>query len=453
MAQSAKKYIRRCVVSRCQNNSQNFPDKIFFAMPIKGERRLSWLLAMGKKIHEFPKGHSLFVCEDHFDVETDMQDFMRWKIMGGRNILKQDVVPHKLLEMDDTICPDPKKPRLDLETEKQTSMKGKHRKVANILKPKVVPHLFECQDNAANDGAVASTSRDISNYNNLSSSEVDDSYLDVPDLLPERQPTPLDASIVKIEIENEPLKIKNEPSITQNNLLTSDTHGESTLPFIKAEPLEESDRLASETVDQLDESERQSIQWFFDGMAKTVMTLPLSFVSRIKAEVLRLVIDIEMEANLKKMGQLTKPSRKIDKIAASNETEPRIKIENEDDGEAEASDEPDQPDLVDPELILDLDHDANYEPSAKKKTKSKTEAPIPSLSPLEVNRTARTLHEPVESFFQSVACTVKSFPPPFVCKAKVAVHKVISKMEVEVCRSHQSGYRDGGGGGDKTVKR
>ncbi|CAG9771386.1 unnamed protein product [Ceutorhynchus assimilis] len=327
----------------------------------------------------------------------------------------------------------------------QISTKGEHSGVTKKSKANVDPHFFECQYNAADDGAVASTSRDFTNYDNFSSlEEEDDSYSDVPDFLPDLQPTPVDASVVKIEIEEEPLKIKNEPLIIENDPLTSDTYVEPTLPFIKEEPAEEPDQIALKNVDQLDESERQSIQMFFDSMARTVMNLSPSFVSRIKSEVLRVVSDIEMEANKKKMEQ--EPSRKTaNVIAASDETEPRIEIKNENNEEAEASTKLDEPELLDPEL-LDLDHDANYEPLAKKK---KIEQPSSSL---QVHRTPRTLHEPVETFFQSIAYTVKSFPPPFVCKAKVAVLKVISKMEVEACRSHQSGYTDGGGGGDDSSR-
>lgn len=51
-----------------------------------------------------------------------MQDFMRWKIMGGNKILKQNVVPHKLLGMEDSIRPDVKKPRLDVPGEESSSV-------------------------------------------------------------------------------------------------------------------------------------------------------------------------------------------------------------------------------------------------------------------------------------------------------------------------------------------
>ncbi|CAH1126511.1 unnamed protein product [Ceutorhynchus assimilis] len=317
-------------------------------------------------------------------------------------------------------------------------------------------------------------SMELNSAKSMSSLE-EESEPDVPDLVPVHQPTDVDES-TEVEIKEEPLKRENdlptsdiheEPSSDIYEESTSDIHEESTsdiheepptlplLPIIKEEPLDQPANISPETVEpqkkveQISELGRQSIQMFFDSMAKTVMTLPPSFVSRIKSEVLRVVSNMEMEA----IGeQMKEPIRTPENLtAASTVTEPRIKIENVDDEEAEASDELDQPELLDPES-LDLDHDENYEPLAKKKKKSQADQPTPSSSALQV-RTPRTQHEPVETFFQSVACTVTSFPRPFVCKAKVAVLKVISKMEVEVCSSRQLGYQDGGGGGDGSSTR
>ncbi|KAG8178369.1 hypothetical protein JTE90_027237 [Oedothorax gibbosus] len=35
------------------------------------------------------------VCEDHFDLEKDMENYIRYKLMGGRIFLKKGVLPHR----------------------------------------------------------------------------------------------------------------------------------------------------------------------------------------------------------------------------------------------------------------------------------------------------------------------------------------------------------------------
>ncbi|KAJ8733402.1 hypothetical protein PYW08_001700 [Mythimna loreyi] len=42
-----------------------------------------------------PAKSALYCCEDHFDIETDMKDYKKYKMLGGKLRLKQGVVPHK----------------------------------------------------------------------------------------------------------------------------------------------------------------------------------------------------------------------------------------------------------------------------------------------------------------------------------------------------------------------
>ncbi|XP_031345566.1 uncharacterized protein LOC116172484 [Photinus pyralis] len=45
---------------------------------------------------DMPKSKSTFYCcEDHFNLEEDIENFVRYKLMGGKIILKQTVVPHR----------------------------------------------------------------------------------------------------------------------------------------------------------------------------------------------------------------------------------------------------------------------------------------------------------------------------------------------------------------------
>ncbi|RVE40127.1 hypothetical protein evm_015223, partial [Chilo suppressalis] len=36
-----------------------------------------------------------FCCEDHFDVENDMDNYVKFKLVGGKLKLKKGVLPHK----------------------------------------------------------------------------------------------------------------------------------------------------------------------------------------------------------------------------------------------------------------------------------------------------------------------------------------------------------------------
>ncbi|KAJ8939629.1 hypothetical protein NQ318_012746 [Aromia moschata] len=41
-----------------------------------------------------PNSKALHVCEDHFNLEEDMENYMRYKLMGGIKKIQPSVVPH-----------------------------------------------------------------------------------------------------------------------------------------------------------------------------------------------------------------------------------------------------------------------------------------------------------------------------------------------------------------------
>ncbi|KAG5892194.1 hypothetical protein JTB14_012930 [Gonioctena quinquepunctata] len=87
-----------CLVPRCYSSSDQHPDKIFVSLPNATsklrKRRKSWLLAIGRDENDISNEYGGFVCEDHFNLEEDMVNYVKYKVMGGNILLKNDVVPH-----------------------------------------------------------------------------------------------------------------------------------------------------------------------------------------------------------------------------------------------------------------------------------------------------------------------------------------------------------------------
>ncbi|XP_069359138.1 probable inactive protein kinase DDB_G0270444 [Maniola hyperantus] len=97
----AKRY-KYCIVPGCKSTTVRTPDKLFFSIPT-GEPRRRWWGAVGCEPRKWDKPLSLmcnrFCCEDHFDLEKDMENFIQWKLMGRNGakklVLKKGVLPHK----------------------------------------------------------------------------------------------------------------------------------------------------------------------------------------------------------------------------------------------------------------------------------------------------------------------------------------------------------------------
>ncbi|XP_045766484.1 DNA ligase 1-like isoform X2 [Maniola jurtina] len=102
-----KKRYKYCIVPECKSTTTRTPDKLFFSIPT-GETRGRWCEAAGRVPPKY-KPLSLmcnrFCCEDHFDLEKDMENYLQWKLMGRKGtkklILKQGVLPHKFACRDE----------------------------------------------------------------------------------------------------------------------------------------------------------------------------------------------------------------------------------------------------------------------------------------------------------------------------------------------------------------
>nr|XP_023028882.1 uncharacterized protein LOC111517058 [Leptinotarsa decemlineata] len=84
-----------CLVPYCTSTTVSTPNKTFMKVPFEYNKRRTWLKAAGRDPKELSIKTTCFVCEDHFNLEQDLKNFMEWKNMGVRKRLKQDVVPHK----------------------------------------------------------------------------------------------------------------------------------------------------------------------------------------------------------------------------------------------------------------------------------------------------------------------------------------------------------------------
>ncbi|VVC95133.1 unnamed protein product [Leptidea sinapis] len=85
---------KSCAVPLCKSTTVNAPEKLFFVVPMDFQMRQKWIKAM-KRLYPFGAKSKVFCCEDHFDIENDMENYIKYKLVGGRIKLKKGILPHK----------------------------------------------------------------------------------------------------------------------------------------------------------------------------------------------------------------------------------------------------------------------------------------------------------------------------------------------------------------------
>ncbi|CAH2269520.1 jg19068 [Pararge aegeria aegeria] len=127
-----------CVVPGCKNTTSTSPQKLFFSIPT-GPLRTRWCEVMERcaPAHKpLSATSNRFCCEDHFDLERDMENYIQWKVMGTKKtkklILKKGILPHKFpcREQDD----DTTKEQVEKTSEAQS--KGEQKLQETQEKPK-----------------------------------------------------------------------------------------------------------------------------------------------------------------------------------------------------------------------------------------------------------------------------------------------------------------------------
>ncbi|XP_046976292.1 uncharacterized protein LOC124542361 isoform X2 [Vanessa cardui] len=81
-----------CFVPMCSSTSTKFPNKLFLTGPSDLKLRKKWFQAVKRSM--FSPKTIIRCCEDHFDLENDVENWMKFKMIGGKLFLKKHVVPH-----------------------------------------------------------------------------------------------------------------------------------------------------------------------------------------------------------------------------------------------------------------------------------------------------------------------------------------------------------------------
>ncbi|RVE50990.1 hypothetical protein evm_004399 [Chilo suppressalis] len=85
-----------CIVPKCINTSIETPEKLFFNVPKDTNLRKKWYSVVKRDDKTPPSTQATrHCCEDHFDLEEDMENYVKFKLVGGRLKLKKGVLPHK----------------------------------------------------------------------------------------------------------------------------------------------------------------------------------------------------------------------------------------------------------------------------------------------------------------------------------------------------------------------
>ncbi|CAK1590699.1 unnamed protein product [Parnassius mnemosyne] len=97
-----------CIVPKCINTSIKTPEKLFFNVPKDPNLVKQWYSIVKRDDKTTPSAEATRnCCEDHFDLEEDMENYVKFKLLGGKLKLKKGVLPHKFE------CQKPQKKKID----------------------------------------------------------------------------------------------------------------------------------------------------------------------------------------------------------------------------------------------------------------------------------------------------------------------------------------------------
>ncbi|XP_046976221.1 PR domain zinc finger protein 5-like isoform X2 [Vanessa cardui] len=88
---------RWCIVTSCPNTSIRTTEKLFIQVPDDIKMRNVWLRLANRDPKSLSIKSRLYLCEDHFNLEEDMANYMEYKIMGSVKYIRMKVnaVPTK----------------------------------------------------------------------------------------------------------------------------------------------------------------------------------------------------------------------------------------------------------------------------------------------------------------------------------------------------------------------
>ncbi|XP_023951319.2 uncharacterized protein LOC112055435 [Bicyclus anynana] len=88
---------RWCAVPQCTNTSIKTPKKLFIQVPRKENIRNTWLKLARRDSANIAPSSVLYFCEDHFDLPNDMENYIKYCVMGAaaRVRMKPGCIPKK----------------------------------------------------------------------------------------------------------------------------------------------------------------------------------------------------------------------------------------------------------------------------------------------------------------------------------------------------------------------
>ncbi|XP_039762633.1 uncharacterized protein LOC120635647 isoform X2 [Pararge aegeria] len=85
-----------CAVPKCTNTSIKTPEKLFVSVPRKADLRRKWLRIARRDPNEIRAASTIFFCEDHFDMQKDIRNFMQYKMgLSVKLLIVDGVLPSK----------------------------------------------------------------------------------------------------------------------------------------------------------------------------------------------------------------------------------------------------------------------------------------------------------------------------------------------------------------------
>ncbi|XP_056640635.1 uncharacterized protein LOC130447696 [Diorhabda sublineata] len=77
-----------CIVPQCSNTSSKTPGKLFIHVPRAIKERKQWIKRAGRDPESLSTSTSIYICEDHFDLPNDMENYIEYHLMGSVSRIK-----------------------------------------------------------------------------------------------------------------------------------------------------------------------------------------------------------------------------------------------------------------------------------------------------------------------------------------------------------------------------
>lgn len=91
-----KRMYKSCLVPGCTNTTVKTPEKLFVSVPKRPVIRKVWLKLARRNPYKLADDSTIFLCEDHFDMQKEMANYYQYKMGLSKKVLMVNgVVPSK----------------------------------------------------------------------------------------------------------------------------------------------------------------------------------------------------------------------------------------------------------------------------------------------------------------------------------------------------------------------